>query len=165
MRVVLAAAALAVVCGATHALVPTPVASASPACTPELLEDGSMIYALVHDAKPIKKRPDMKRIVPKWIAGAKMYVTATKGMTREYLHRAAVCHANASDIPEYGHDPLRVGGEIESIRVHSAGPSFVISVTSEDRATGREIWNRAEALTTEVDSIAKNEASTGTPEL
>ena len=146
-------------------MVRTPVASASPACTPELLEEGSMIYALVHDAEPIKKRPDKKRVVPKWTAGAKMYVTATKGMTREYLHRAAICHANASGIPEYRHDPLRVDGEIDSIRVYSAGPSFVISVTSEERATGREIWNRAEALTTEVDSIVKNEASPGTPEL
>lgn len=165
MRAFPTAAALVVALTVAHSLISTPTASASPACTPELQEEGSMIYALVHDAEPIKKRPDAKRIVPKWIAGAKMYVTATKGMTREYLHRAALCHANAEGIPEYAHDPLRVSGKIDSIRVHSAGPSFVISVTSDEKATGREIWNRAEALTTEVDSIAKNEAGPGSPEL
>jgi hypothetical protein len=165
MRVVPTVAALAWIVGIAHSLIGAPTASASPACTPELQEDGSMIYALVHDAKPIKKRPNKKALLPKWIAGAKMYVTAEKGMTREYLHRAALCHASATDIPEYVHDPLRVDGEIKSIRVYSAGPSFVISVTSDEKATGREIWKRAEALTTEVDSLVKNEASQGTPEL
>lgn len=153
MKLISAVAALALISGTAFMLAGPSSASASPACTPQVQEDGSMIYALVHEAKPIKKRPDKKRVVPKWIAGAKMYVTATKGMTREYLHRAALCYANANDLPEYAHDPLRVDGQIESIRVYSAGPSFVISVTSDDKVTGREIWKRAETLTTEVDSV------------
>jgi hypothetical protein len=117
-----------------------------------------MLYAQVYDAKPIKKRPDKKRVVPKWIAGAKMYVPAEKGMTREYLNRAAICHANASDAPSYANDPLRVDGDIHEIRVYPAGGAFVIAVTSEDKMTGREIWERADALTRETD-IAKREDS------
>lgn len=151
VRVAIAGAALAVMIGGLH-LTASSSASAS-ACTPQVQEDGSMLYAQVYDAKPIKKSPErVKAILPKWVAGAKMYIYAQKGMTSEYLNRAAICHAKASKTSSYANDPLRVDGKIDDIRVYSAGGAFVISVTSENKATGREIWERADALTREVDS-------------
>lgn len=159
-KIVSSIAALTLVAGGAHLVTTTTTASASPSCTPEVVEDGSLLYAQVYDAKPIKNRPDKKRVVPKWIAGAKMYVPAEKGMTREYLNRAAICHAKASEAPSYANDPLRVDGRIDGIRVYPAGGAFVIAVTSEDKATGREIWKRADALTREVDADLAKRADT-----
>jgi outer membrane protein assembly factor BamB len=94
--------------------------------------------------------------------GAKLYVRAEKGMTPGYLQRAAVCHAISRETPSYVHDPLRVDGKIESIRVYGNGGSFVIAVTADNRGTGSEIWERAKALTTEVDiSEAEGKARQG----
>ena len=150
MKLVIAALALvgsALLVGAPGA------AFASPACTPEVLEDGSLIYAQVYEAKPIKKKPPhIKAILPKLTMGAKMYVYAEKGMTSEYLRRAALCHAASNAPPAHSLDPLRVDGEIRSIRVLSAGSAFVISVLGDDRATGRAIWERAKAVASEVDA-------------
>jgi len=129
-------------------------------CTPDVIEDGSLLYTQVFDAKPIRKKPPhVKAIVPKQTMGAKMYLNAKKGMTKEYLQRAAMCDAKA-DTPTYQYDPLRVDG-IKSFRVYSAGGAFVISVMGKDQRAGKEIWQRAKALTTEVDTAgAKREVST-----
>ena len=125
-------------------------------CTPDVTEDGSLLYAQVYDAKPIRKKiPYVKAILPKQTMGAKMYLHAEKGLTSEYLERAALCHMNAVDTPAYANDPLRVDGRIKSLRVYSAGGSFVLSLTARDHKTGKEIWNRAQALTTEVDVSRK----------
>ncbi len=161
MKLVSAIAALALLVGTAHTLaVPSPV-GASPNCTPDVTADGGLLYAQVFDAKPIRKSPShVKAILPKQIVGAKMYLPAQKGMTKAYLHRAAICHMNA-DTPAYEHDPLRVEGRIKSLQVYPAGGAFVISLKAHDRATGKEIWRRAEILTTEVDNaVAEHESTT-----
>lgn len=127
-------------------------ASAMPQCTPEVLEDGSLIHGQVYDAKPIEKKPaHIKALLPKRTMGAKLYVRAEKGVTPAYLQRAAECHAKSRTIPSYQHDPLRVDGNIKSIRVYSAGGSFVLSVVADNPGTGRQIWKRAKALASEID--------------
>jgi hypothetical protein len=128
-------------------------ASAMPECTPDVLDDGSVIHGQVYDAKPIEKKPArIKAMLPKRTMGAKLYVRAEKGVTPAYLQRAAECHAKSRTTPSYQHDPLRVDGNIESIRVYSAGGSFVLSVVADNPGTGREIWERAKALASEIDS-------------
>lgn len=128
--------------------------SASPYCTSDVERDGSLLYAQVASAKPIKKgpAPPVRSLLPKRTMGAKMYLPASKGMTGEYLQRAAVCHARSSTPPVFHGDPLRVEGPIDKIRVVPAGGSFVLSVTAKDSKTGREIWQRAEALMVDVDA-------------
>ena len=158
MKLVSALAALALLGGVTPFLVSPSSAHASLSCSPEVVSDGGTLYALVYDAKPIRKAdPRVKAILPKRTVGAKMYLNAQKGMSSEYLHRAAVCHMNANT-RAYEHDPLRVEG-IESLRVYPAGGSFVISLTGKDSASGREIWQRAEILTTEIDTAAADSSA------
>ena len=153
MRLLSIATGLALVVGAACFFTGAPIAAASPACTSQVLEDGSLIYAQVFKAKPIRKGPaHIKALLPKRTMGAKMYMYAEKGMTKEYLQRAAACHATSKTTPAYVHDPLRVDGKIRSIRVHGSGGSFVLLVTAEDRTTGEAIWERARALTREVDA-------------
>lgn len=151
MKLMSAIAALALVGGTAFMLAGPGSADASPMCTPEVTADGGVLYAQVFDAKPIRKKPPhIKALLPKRTLGAKMYLNAEKGMTKEYLRRAAVCHMKA-DTPAYEHDPLRVDG-IKSLRVYPAGGAFVLSVSAADQKTGKEIWRRAETLTTEIDS-------------
>ena len=153
MKLVSAVAALALLGGTALMLARPDSAEASPMCTPEVIEDGSVLYAQVFDAKPIRKKPPhIKALLPKQTLGAKMYLNAEKGMTREYLQRAAVCHMKA-DTHAYELDPLRVDG-IKSLRVYPAGGAFVLSVTGKNQKVGKEIWRRAETLTTQVDSFS-----------
>lgn len=155
MKLVSVIAALTLLGGAASFLASPSAAHASPSCTPEVVSDGGTLYALVFDAKPIRKaNPRVKALLPKRTVGAKMYLAAEKGMTSEYLHRAAICHMNANT-RSYEHDPLRVDG-IKSLRVYPAGGAFVISLTGKDPAAGKEIWQRAEILTTEVDTAAED---------
>ena len=144
--------ALALFVGVAYWVTDAPHAAAYPACTPEVVEDGSLIYAQVFNAKPIKRGPaHIKALLPRHTIGAKMYLYAEKGVTKEYLRRAATCHAGSKSTPAYAQDPLRVDGKIKSIRVFGSGGSFVLSVTGDDRATGEAIWKRAKALATEID--------------
>lgn len=153
MKLLSAVAALALIGGTAFVLAGPDSAGASPMCTPEVTEDGSVLYAQVFDAKPVRKKPPhIKALLPKQTLGAKLYLNAEKGMTKAYLQRAAMCHAKA-DTRAYEHDPLRVDG-IESLRVYPAGGAFVIKVTANDQKTGKEIWQRAQTLTTEVDSLS-----------
>ena len=127
-------------------------ADAAPRCDSEAVQDGSLIYTQVIDAKPIKKGPEhVKALLPKRTMGAKLYVRPQKGVTKEYLHHAALCHAGSDMPPVFRGDPLRVD-DIQAIRVQSAGPSLVLSILADDPATGREIWKRARALTVDVDA-------------
>ena len=153
MKLVSAIAALALTGGAAFVLAGPNSAGASGMCTPEVTADGSVLYAQVYDAKPIRQKPPhIKALLPKRTLGAKMYLYAQKGMTKEYLQRAAMCHMSG-DTPAYEQDPLRVDG-IKSLRVYPSGGAFVISVSAKDQKTGKEIWKRAETLTTQIDSAA-----------
>lgn len=133
------------------------VADAAPSCDPETTEAGSLIYTQVVDAKPIEKGPEYgKALLPKRTMGAKLYVKPSRGMTEEYLQLAALCHAASDAPPLFQGDPLRVDGKLEAIRVHSGGSTHVLSIIAEEPATGREVWKRAQALTTDVDAdVAK----------
>jgi len=159
MKFVTAIAAAALIGGVGHLLAAPSAADASPMCNADVTADGGLLYAQIYEAEPIKKKPPrVKAILPKQILGAKMYLNAEKGVTKEYLHRAAMCHMKANT-PAYEHDPLRVDG-IKSLQVYPAGGAFIIALTGEDRSAGKQIWERAETLTTEVDSAtAKRKAS------
>ena len=160
MKLASAIATLALVGGTAYLLASPNEAGATPMCTSEVTEDGSVLYAQVFDAKPIRKKPPhIKALLPKQTVGAKVYLRAAKGMTKEYLRRAAMCHMKA-DTPAYEHDPLRVDG-IRSLRVYPAGGAFVISITGKDQKVGKEIWRRAEILTTQIDAAAERERSAG----
>jgi hypothetical protein len=128
-------------------------ADAAPRCGSEAVEDGSLIYTQVFDAKPIKQKPPhVKALLPKRTMGAKLYLKPQKGVTSEYLHHAALCYAASDAPPVFRGDPLRVDGDVRTIRVYPAGPSVVVSILADDPATGREIWERARALTVDVDA-------------
>ena len=161
MKLASAIATLALIGGTAYLLGGPNGAGATPMCTSEVTEDGAVLYAQVFDAKPIRKKPPhIKALLPKQTVGAKIYLPAEKGMTRQYLRRAAMCHMKA-DTPAYAHDPLRVDG-IKSLRVYPAGGAFVISITGKNQKVGKEIWRRAEILTTEIDSAtAERQQSTG----
>lgn len=151
MKLMSATLALALGGGAAFVSVVPGLAGASPSCTPEVLADGSALYAQVFAAKPVRKKPPhIKAVLPKQTVGAKLYLHAEKGVTKQYLRRAATCHMKA-DTRAYEHDPLRVDG-IKSLWVYQAGGAFVIKVTGKDQKVGKEIWRRAQTLTTEVDS-------------
>ena len=151
MKLVSAITALALIGGTASLLSGPSSVDAAPMCTPDVIADGGLLYAQVFDAKPIRKKPPhIKALIPKQTLGAKMYLNAEKGVTKEYLHRAAMCHMIA-DTPAYEHDPLRVEGT-KSLRVYPAGGAFVISLTAKNQKTGKKIWQRAETLITEVDS-------------
>lgn len=151
MKLMSTALALVLVGGTAFVSVVPGLAEASPSCTPEVLEDGSVLYAQVFAAKPVRKKPPhIKALLPKQTLGAKLYLHADKGMTKQYLRRAAACHMKA-DTPAYEHDPLRVEGTT-SLWVYQAGGGFVIKLTGKDQKVGKEIWRRAQTVTTEVDS-------------
>ena len=83
-------------------------------------------------------------ILPRYVAGADLYVAAQPGITRSYLERALVCHA-ASNVERHANDPLQTPGDI-AVSVQEAGPAMRISIVGESRSTGSAIFERAQTL-------------------
>ncbi len=105
----------------------------------------SVVYepGAIYDVKPITRRtfftPEEE------IVGAKLYVHARPGVTKEYLERQLSCHAVAGQ-PAHPSDPLNPSsGRIAEVDVHSAGGGFSIHVIGEGN-NGKEIFRRAMSI-------------------
>lgn len=122
------------------------------------LDEGAtaMVYerGSITGAKPIQERVFKARAIqPEMTFGATMYVTAEEGMTAPYLHRVMSCHA-ASQNAVHSNDPLRpASGEITQIGVRGVHGAFAVDVRSDDPEVGKEIWQRAEAMTRTAGSV------------
>lgn len=82
--------------------------------------------------------------VVRYVSGAKLYVPAQEGVTQAYLERVLTCHA-ASSASQHENDPLRVAN-VRDVDVASQGQRFVIQIEGADRASGKTIFERAQAL-------------------
>lgn len=99
----------------------------------------------IERVEPLQRKVFLARAIqPQYTAGARLYVPAQQGMSGPYLERVLSCHA-ASSADVHPNDPLRVAN-IESVDVTTAGPRFVVTIAGADRAAGRAIWERAQAL-------------------
>lgn len=127
----------------------TQVASAG--CTD--LADGQRVLnhlyqpGSVHAAKPIERKQFIARAIqPKHTVGAKLYVHAPEGVTKEYMERALTCHATGG-ASAHPNDPLHPSvGSVVDVDVTSAGSSFAVHVVGDGPQAGKEIWSRARAL-------------------
>lgn len=96
--------------------------------------------------KPVRDKIFVARAIqPVVIIGAELYVPAEKDMSGAYLDRLMSCHAGSQVASAHPNDPLRVDG-VDRIDVDEVGSNFRITVTSEDRAAGRAIWQSAQRL-------------------
>lgn len=94
-------------------------------------------------------------------AGARVFVPATEGLTKEYVYRAASCQAAQHAVASgQSLDPLAVPGV--EIRVSSARNGFLVDVTGEDATTGREVLRRVKNVTSSssVEQLALSDDST-----
>ena len=80
----------------------------------------------------------------RYVSGAKLYVPAQEGATQAYLERVLTCHA-ASNATQHANDPLRVAN-LHDVDVTTRGQHFVIQIEGADRASGKTIFERAQAL-------------------
>lgn len=94
--------------------------------------------------------------------GARVYVPATAGLTKEYLHRTASCQAAQHAVAaNQSSDPLAVPGV--QVDVLAAQRGFFVDVLGSDSATGREVLRRVKNATSssEVEQIAAGVAPSG----
>ena len=120
-----------------------------------LYEPGS-----IERVEPVRRQVFLARAIqPHYTSGARLYVPAQEGMTGPYLERVLSCHA-ASSANVHPNDPLRVAN-IESVDVTTAGPRFVVTIEGADRAAGRAIWERAQALRDPSTKVEVRQLSTG----
>lgn len=131
-------------------------ASAKPQARPSTLalsdcsnlgeQTAAELYAgKVTRVEPMYRQEFIARAVqPRYVAGAHLYVPAEPGVSRAYLERVLTCHA-AKNAGSLSGDPFGVAGVVK-VGVSEAGPAMRIAVVGEDRAAGKEIWQRAVAL-------------------
>lgn len=78
--------------------------------------------------------------------GADVYLHAREGVDQTYAERVLSCHA-AQRVASHPNDPLvPESGSVSNVSVRSEGPSLVVRIESDDRATANEIWSRANAF-------------------
>lgn len=124
------------------------IASAQCASLPDSDRDLAELYApgRVTRAEPLVKKEFLARAIQReYTAGAKLYVPAQRGVTQPYLQRALLCHT-ASQAALHPNDPLRVHN-LESVSVATSGHNYVVTIAGADKAAGKEIWQRARAIT------------------
>lgn len=85
-----------------------------------------------------------RAIQPRYVSGAKLHVPAQQGMTQGYLERVLTCHAAAQNAL-HPNDPL-LAQNVRDVDVQTRGQRFVIQIEGADRASGKEILQRARAL-------------------
>ena len=142
------------------------IAGAQCASLPASDRDAANLYepGRVTRVEPLVKKEFLARAIQReYTAGAKLYVPAQRGLTQPYLERALVCHT-ASHAALHPNDPLRVHN-LKSVSVATSGHSFVVTIAGADKAAGKEIWQRASALTSgsgEVDVRQLSAAPTAT---
>jgi hypothetical protein len=97
------------------------------------------------EQRPIGRAPRQQT------TGARVFVPAREGVTQEYVHRAASCqvaqHAASS---QQSSDPLAIPGV--RVSVSAAQNGYLVDVTAEDAATGRQVLERVRAVTTGSDA-------------
>ena len=130
---------------------PTRTSTATLGCS-ELPRDNAAMTAFyapgnAHDATPIRRKAAPgKALLPERTVGAEIHLRAQEGVTREYLQRALACHAATGDAA-HPSDPLKpASGNVDGLAVRSTGSGFAVSVTSDAPEAGREIWQRARAI-------------------
>jgi hypothetical protein len=81
------------------------------------------------------------------LVGARLYVRPIEQLTSEWLTRVLRCHLTGRmPCTSSASCPLEVPGV--DVDVSPAGSAFVVMVTSTDRASAREVLQRAKALAT-----------------
>ncbi len=97
----------------------------------------------IYDVKPITRRSFFSH--EEETVGAKLYVHAPPGVTKEYLERQLSCHAIAGE-PKHPHDPFSPAqGKVTEVDVYSAGGGFAIHIIGEED-NGDEILARAKSI-------------------
>jgi hypothetical protein len=115
--------------------------------------------------EPIEKRVFKARAIqPVETVGASLYVRAEPGMTAPYLRRVLACHAG-SEQSMHPNDPLHPqSGQVADLRVQQAKSGFLVQVSADSPAVGKEIWQRAKAMThgsgnVQVQQLARGEGA------
>lgn len=88
-------------------------------------------------------------------AGARVFVPASEGLTKEYVHRAASCQAaQHAASGQQSRDPLAVPGV--EVRVSAAQNGYLVDLIADDAARGREVLQRVRSATSrsEVEQLA-----------
>ena len=113
-----------------------------------------------YSATPVKKKFHIARAAqPERTVGATIYVRAQPGLTSEYLQRTLACHA-VNGKPMNPNDPLHLdNGNLAELSVQSAGNSLAVRVTGEGSDVGREIWQRAQAFTSDGGAVQVEQVS------
>jgi hypothetical protein len=146
---VAAVIALGAACGASTQQASSTVARGASCDRVENLDQQvAQVYDLarVRHAAPIYTQRFLARAIqPREVIGAELYVNAEAGVSQPYLERVLSCHA-AGASAAHPNDPLRAQN-IRDLDVRVQGHQFVISVMGADRNAGREIWQKARALT------------------
>jgi hypothetical protein len=168
--VVAATAALSVACSSNQT---QPVQVASQASCQGLSPSDTTLSAFyepgaVYEAEPLKKKIFLARAIqPTKTMGAAMHVRAKPGMTAEYLERVLSCHASFGEAA-HPNDPLHPSiGRIDELAVRSANGGFAVEVLGDGPKAGREIWQRARALSqpgssVQVEQVSQVEPNAGT---
>lgn len=102
--------------------------------------DGVSFVEARTEQDPIGRAPRQRT------AGARVFVPASEGLTKEYVHRAASCQAAQHAVAaQQSTDPLAVPGV--QIRVTSAQNGYLVDLVGDDSATGKELLRRVRAVT------------------
>lgn len=114
----------------------------------------------VYAAKPVERKVFKARSAqPTRTFGASLYTHAEKGMTAPYMERVLRCHA-AYGQAAHPNDPLHpAGGKITDLSVSSVAGNFAIRVEGDSTETGKEIWQRAEALSGQAAGVQTQQVS------
>lgn len=79
--------------------------------------------------------------------GAELFVHATPGTTGQYLQRTLECYT-AYDNSVHPNDPFHPSaGRVADVSVRPAGDSFAVRIVGNSPEAARDIWSRAQALT------------------
>jgi hypothetical protein len=116
--------------------------------------DGVSFVEARTEEDPIGRAPRQRT------AGARVFVPASQGLTKEYVHRAASCQAaQHAAAAQQSTDPLAVPGV--QIRVTSAQNGYLVDLIGDDAATGKELLRRVRSATSssEVEQLAMSAAA------
>jgi len=98
----------------------------------------------LHAVSPVTESEFVARAIqPQRTIGADLYVRAEPGLTSEYLERSLSCRAQQNAVD----DVLHPSTGVARVSVSSADAGFQVRVLGSTPEAGREIWQRAEALT------------------
>ena len=103
-----------------------------------------MKYKVTSVSQHEVSKPGVRGGVLRRADGASLYVRAEPGLTAEWLQLQVTKHLAAMRSEKMPNCPFDVDGA--SVQVKSAGPGFVVTITSKDSDTAKEILRRAESM-------------------